>query len=71
MFVIVGLLQLALFIGLTFNFPKQRDQILLLALILLWTLVYIIGTITGLCGSNETRASYFGCPNWTCNAVLR
>ena len=48
MFVIVGLLQLALFIGLTFNFPKQRDQILLLALILLWTLVYIIGTITGL-----------------------
>lgn len=48
MFVIVGLLQLALFIELTFNFPKQRDQILLLALILLWTLVYIIGTITGL-----------------------
>lgn len=48
MFVIVGLLQLALLIGLTFNFPKQRDQILLLALILLWTLVYIIGTITGL-----------------------
>lgn len=42
MFVIVGLLQLALFIGLTFNFHKQRDQILL------WTLVYIIGTITGL-----------------------
>lgn len=39
MFVIVGLLH---------NFPKQRDQILLLALILLWTLVYIIGTITGL-----------------------
>lgn len=29
MFVIVGLFQLALFIGLTFNFPKQRDQILL------------------------------------------
>ena len=26
MFVIVGILQLALFIGLTFNFPKQRDQ---------------------------------------------
>lgn len=48
MFVIVGLLQLALFIGLIFNFPKQRDQILLLALILLWTLVYIIGTTTGL-----------------------
>ena len=24
MFVIVGLLQLALFIGLTFNFPKQE-----------------------------------------------
>lgn len=48
MFVIVGLFQLALFIGLTFNFPKQKDQILLLALILLWTLVYIIGTITGL-----------------------
>lgn len=48
MFVIVGILQLALFIGLTFNFPKQRDQILLLALILLWTLVHIIGTITGL-----------------------
>lgn len=45
---IVVLLQLALFIGLTFNFPKQRDQILLLALILLWTLVYIIGTVTGL-----------------------
>lgn len=48
MFVIVVLLQLALFIGLAFNFPKQRDQILLLALILLWTLVYIIGTVTGL-----------------------
>lgn len=48
MLVIVGLLQLALFIGLTSNFPKQRDQILLLALILLWTLGYIIGTVTGL-----------------------
>lgn len=48
MFVIVGLLQLALFIGLTFNFPKQREEFDLLALILLWTLVYIIGTITGL-----------------------
>lgn len=45
MFVIVGLLQLALFIGLTFNFPKQRDQILLLALILLWTVV-LIGIVT-------------------------
>ena len=48
MFVIVVLLQLALFIGLTLTFPKERDQILLLALILLWTLVYIIGTVTGL-----------------------
>lgn len=45
MFVIVGLLQLALFIGLTFNFPKQRDQILLLALILFWTVV-LIGIVT-------------------------
>lgn len=48
MFVIVVLLQLALFIGCAFNFPKERDQILFLALILLWTLVYIIGTVTGL-----------------------
>lgn len=48
MLVIVVLLQLALFIGLALNLPKERDQILLLALILLWTLVYIIGTITGL-----------------------
>lgn len=36
MFVIVGLLQLALFIGLALNLPKERDQILL------WTLGYII-----------------------------
>ena len=45
MFVIVGLLQLALLIGSTFSFPKQRDQILLLALILLWTVV-LIGIVT-------------------------
>lgn len=42
MFVIVGLLQLALLIGLALNLPKERDQILI------WTLGYIIGTITGL-----------------------
>lgn len=42
MFVIVVLLQLALFIGCAFNFPKERDQILI------WTLGYIIGTVTGL-----------------------
>ena len=35
MLVIVVLLQLALFIGLALNLPKERDQILLLALILL------------------------------------
>lgn len=40
MFVIVGLLQLALFIGLALKLPKERDQILL------WTLGYIIGTVT-------------------------
>ena len=42
MFVIVELLQLALLIGLALNLPKERDQILI------WTLGYIIGTITGL-----------------------
>lgn len=42
MFVIVGLLQLALLIGLALNLPKERDQILI------WTLEYIIGTVTGL-----------------------
>lgn len=40
MFVIVVLLQLALFIGLALKLPKERDQILL------WTLGYIIGTVT-------------------------
>ena len=42
MFVIVWLLQLALFIGLALNLPKERDQILI------WTLGYIIGTVAGL-----------------------
>lgn len=42
MLVIVMLLQLALFIGLALNLPKERDQILL------WTLGYIIGTVAGL-----------------------
>ena len=42
MSVIVELLQLALLIGLALNLPKERDQILI------WTLGYIIGTVTGL-----------------------
>jgi hypothetical protein len=42
MFVIVGLLQLALFIGLALNLPKERDQIMI------WTLGYIVGMVAGL-----------------------
>lgn len=42
MLVIVVLLQLALLIGLALNLPKERDQILI------WTLGYTIGTVTGL-----------------------
>lgn len=42
MFVIVVLLQLALFIGLAINLPKERDQIMI------WTLGYIIGMVAGL-----------------------